>query len=201
MGEVWCVTLWEVRANILDEIGWDQGNKLAIQLVTDGMKLAPPNATFLEARDAIIQADQINTGGSFYEAIWFAFAKRGMGADASVPVANTTVGVVESFELPADIIVAPPDDIMEVNINPPANTVMFMADTNAIYARVRDTVPGYECYRRRDSCHQHRGTFKNDGIAPDFSNRDCDLQCAILTPSNGPIRYHSRRGHRTRKNQ
>ena len=54
MGEVWCSALWEVRTNLIAKHGFDQGNQLALQLVTDGMKLAPPNPNFLEGRNAIL---------------------------------------------------------------------------------------------------------------------------------------------------
>ena len=185
MGEVWCVALWEVRANLIDEVGWDQGNKLAIQLVTDGMKLAPPNATFIEARDAIIQADQVYTGGSYYEPLWLAFAKRGMGEGATAPEANTARGVVESFELPADIVTGPPDDIMEVRINPPANTVLFMSDTNAMFARVKDTFPVTNATVTA-TVVTNNITFKNDGASPDFSSKDYTYSANFITPTNVP---------------
>src|SRR5436309_4548146 len=41
LGEVWCVTLWEARANLVEKLGYDDGNRMILQLVTDGMKLAP----------------------------------------------------------------------------------------------------------------------------------------------------------------
>ena len=99
-GEVWCVTLWEARANLIKKWGYAIGNKLILQLVTDGMKLGPANPNFLQARDAIIQADQVNSGGANYNDLWAAFAKRGMGGSASSPPSYTTAGVVEAFDVP-----------------------------------------------------------------------------------------------------
>ena len=107
-GEVWCVTLWEARANLIRQHGFEQGNRLILQLVTDGMKLAPPNPNFLQARDAIILADQINSGGANYEVLWAAFVKRGMGFNAQAPSAFTTFGVVESYEMPDSLLISPP---------------------------------------------------------------------------------------------
>ncbi|MEQ1850118.1 MAG: M36 family metallopeptidase [Chthoniobacteraceae bacterium] len=106
-GEVWCVTLWEVRANLIAKHGWATGNELALQLVTDGMKLAPSNPTFLQARDAIVQADVVNNTGANHSELWTAFAKRGMGAGAIVPASSTATGVTESFDLPDDLNVTP----------------------------------------------------------------------------------------------
>ncbi len=63
MGEVWCVTLWEARANLINKLGYSAGNQLILQLVTDGMNLSPANPNYLQARDAIIQADLVSNGG------------------------------------------------------------------------------------------------------------------------------------------
>lgn len=60
------------------------GNTLIVQLVLNGMKLQPCRPSFFEARDAIIQADQILTGGENYCALWEGFSDRGLGPDARV---------------------------------------------------------------------------------------------------------------------
>lgn len=99
-GEVWCVTLWETRVNLVTKYGWPVGNELTLQLVTDGMKLSPANPNFLEARDAILLADEVNNGGANTPAIWAGFAKRGMGFSATSPSSDTTAGVVEAYDVP-----------------------------------------------------------------------------------------------------
>lgn len=78
-GVVWCVTLWEARANVIREHGFAAGHRLILQLVTDGLKLSPPNPTFIQARDAILQADRVNNDGANLRELWLAFAKRGLG--------------------------------------------------------------------------------------------------------------------------
>jgi extracellular elastinolytic metalloproteinase len=60
------------------------GNSLIVQLVLDGMKLHPCRPGFFEARDGIIQADEILTGGENYCTLWNAFAERGLGTNATV---------------------------------------------------------------------------------------------------------------------
>ncbi|KAL7422859.1 hypothetical protein Q5752_002156 [Cryptotrichosporon argae] len=60
------------------------GNTLALQLIIDAMKLQPCRPSFFDARNAIIQADSILTGGENECLIWAAFAERGLGQDASV---------------------------------------------------------------------------------------------------------------------
>ena len=107
MGEVWCVTLWEARANLIHKWGYAVGNQLILQLVTDAMNLSPANPTYLQARDAILQADQVNHGGANQWELWSAFAKRGMGWSATSPDSSTTEGLVEAFNIPDDLSVTP----------------------------------------------------------------------------------------------
>ncbi|MEI7729315.1 MAG: M36 family metallopeptidase [Verrucomicrobiota bacterium] len=109
-GEVWCVTLWEARANLINKYGWTIGNQLILQLVTDGMKLSPAHPNFLQARDAIIQADLVNNGGTNRYELWTAFAKRGMGYSATSPSSSTASGVHESFDLPPLFLQISPAD-------------------------------------------------------------------------------------------
>jgi len=106
VGEVWCVMLWEARANLIDKWGWAIGNQLMLQLVTDGMRLSPPQPNFLDARDAILRADEIDNGGADLGELWAAFARRGLGFSATSP-AHSTHGVHEAFDLPDDLRVAP----------------------------------------------------------------------------------------------
>lgn len=107
MGEVWCVTLWQARANLIAKYGAATGNQLMLQLVMDGMNLAPPDPTFLEARDAILQADQVDNNGANQQELWSAFAKRGMGVSAECPASSTTAGVFESFDLSDELKIFP----------------------------------------------------------------------------------------------
>ena len=70
------------------------------QDVVDGMKLQPCNPNFLEARDAILLADENNYGGRNVCNWWRAFAKRGMGVEAT----STTTRVTEDFTVPAECL-------------------------------------------------------------------------------------------------
>ena len=60
------------------------GNTLITQLVLNGMKLQPCRPSFFDARDAIIQADQVLTGGENFCELWTGFASRGLGPKARV---------------------------------------------------------------------------------------------------------------------
>ena len=98
-GEVWCMMLWEMRANLIRKLGPEAGNNLALQLVTDGLKLSPPNPNFVQARDAILLAERMWSGGTNSAELWSAFAKRGLGFNAKAPESYTTSGAQESHDL------------------------------------------------------------------------------------------------------
>ena len=106
-GEVWSSALWEVRARLVQRLGWTTGNRQALQLVTDGMKISPLNPTFLQARDAIISAaiGSATTSAQLMDAsdVWAGFAIRGMGVGASIQNIGTGTGdtrVTEAFDRP-----------------------------------------------------------------------------------------------------
>ena len=82
VGEIWCSTLWDLRASLIKKYGFDKGQKQSLQLVVDGMKLTPVEPNFIEARDAILLADKVNNNGSNQCLLWQAFAKRGLGFSA-----------------------------------------------------------------------------------------------------------------------
>ena len=98
-GEVWCMTLLEVRARLIQRLGFDAGTAKTLQIITDGMKLAPLNPTFLQERDAILAGARAGGTTADVEDIWQGFATRGMGFSARIInlVGNS---VVESFDLP-----------------------------------------------------------------------------------------------------
>lgn len=106
-GEVWCVTLREARARMINKYGHAVGNQLMLQLVTDGMNLSPANPNFVQARDAILQADLVDNGGANLTELWAAFARRGLGFGATSPSSSTTAGLRESFDIPDDLRITP----------------------------------------------------------------------------------------------
>ncbi|MCG3159684.1 MAG: hypothetical protein JMDDDDMK_00699 [Acidobacteria bacterium] len=99
MGEIWCNTLLEMRAQLIRKLGFQEGQRQSIQLVVDGLKLTPLAPTFLDARNAIMLADKVNNGGANQCLIWQAFSKRGIGFSASTIDASDGAPV-ESFDAP-----------------------------------------------------------------------------------------------------
>ena len=107
-GEIWSETLWQMRAGLIAAHGLADGSRRAEQIVTGGMRLSPAEPTYLDERNAILQADQV-AGNGDAAIIWAAFAARGMGYYASTtgeqddnpqedfslpPAAGSPVGVV-----------------------------------------------------------------------------------------------------------
>ncbi|MEO6589931.1 MAG: M36 family metallopeptidase, partial [Pyrinomonadaceae bacterium] len=106
-GEVWSSALWEVRGKMIARLGWSVGNRKVLQLVTDGMKLAPLAPTFLQERDAIVAAAQASALAPDAAAdtadVWAGFALRGMGFSSVVNAVGSgsgTARVAEAFDLP-----------------------------------------------------------------------------------------------------
>ncbi|MBK8812007.1 MAG: M36 family metallopeptidase [Acidobacteria bacterium] len=107
IGEVWAATLWEVRGFLIEAHGAAEGNRRALQYVTDGMKLAPIGPTMLQERDAIIAAAAASDPSDILP-VRRGFAARGMGVSASIQNigsgANNTV-VTEAFDVVANAVI------------------------------------------------------------------------------------------------
>ncbi|WP_238537822.1 M36 family metallopeptidase [Zavarzinella formosa] len=122
-GEIWASTLWDMNWALINKYGYDSnlytgydknaalgtpaaaGNKLALQLVMDALKIQPANPTFTQARNAIIAADQALTGGKNFAELWTVFARRGLGASASSGASSNSTTVSQAFDLPTAAII------------------------------------------------------------------------------------------------
>jgi hypothetical protein len=103
-GEIWTAMLFDAFNLLID----DHGTAIARRRITDysvaGLLLTPPEATFTEARDAILAAaSALDTDDMILMAA--AFAGRGAGSCAIAPTnaVRTNNGVVESGTLAAKI--------------------------------------------------------------------------------------------------
>lgn len=107
VGFVWATMLWDMTRALVDRHGFDPdiptgtgGNNLALQLVTDGMKLQPCSPGFVDGRDAVLSADAILTDGANQCLIWDAFANRGLGFSADQGSSDSRDDGTEAFDLP-----------------------------------------------------------------------------------------------------
>ncbi|RYP21257.1 hypothetical protein DL767_009309 [Monosporascus sp. MG133] len=111
-GTVWATMLWDVMWNLIDKHGKNDadvpefmdgvptdGKYLTMKLLLDAMALQPCNPTFVQARDAILDADLALTGGGNACEIWRGFARRGLGANAVFRDVNR----VDNFDMPEGI--------------------------------------------------------------------------------------------------
>jgi uncharacterized repeat protein (TIGR01451 family) len=110
-GEVWALTLWGMRQRIIaDPAGANgdvpTGNHTSLQLVIDGLKMTPIDPNFLDARDAILDADCATNACANENSIWSGFADRGLGYGAknpyhySIALKASHTGIGESFSVP-----------------------------------------------------------------------------------------------------
>jgi hypothetical protein len=80
-GEIWSQTLMEIRRALIAAHGTDDGEQRTLALVTGGLRLSPPEPSFLDMRNSILEADTM-AGGADHDLLWKIFARRGMGFDA-----------------------------------------------------------------------------------------------------------------------
>ncbi len=124
IGEIWCQTLWDMTWKLIDAEGFDPdwfhgtgGNNTALKLVIEAMKLQPCGPGYLDARDAILAADDVLFNNAHRCLIWEAFAGRGMGFDARQGSANITGDEAAGMELPTycQTAIVPPTADFEVD--------------------------------------------------------------------------------------
>ncbi len=108
VGEVWTTMLWDLTWAYIAKYGYDDnkytgtgGNNKLMRLVLDAIKLQPCSPSFVDARNAIIAADQATTGGADFCMIWKVFARRGLGVNASSGDTDISIDEVEDYTEPA----------------------------------------------------------------------------------------------------
>lgn len=159
--EVWSETLWDLRTAL--------GPRLADELITRGVSYAPAQPSYLEARNAVLQADVAGHRGHHLARLWHLFAKRGMGFYAGsagtsdvqpgedfhvAPRAATGVGTVSGVV--SDNLTGEPLAGAAVTITVPGDQYSAVTDETGhytigevvgvpagTYAKVRTEAPGY----------------------------------------------------------
>lgn len=99
-GSIWTNALHIMRHNIIAKEGYEAGAEAANRIVLDGMKMSPDNPTFLDGRDALLSADEVDFDGVNRCLIWDAFAKSGMGYTAETTGVDD-IDPLERFDLPS----------------------------------------------------------------------------------------------------
>ena len=99
-GEIWANMMWECYAGLLNDPrhSFTEAQSRMRDYIIGGLKMTPPDATFTEARDAVLAVALARDFGD-YEACSRGFAKRGIGLNAISPARDSAdhVGVVEDY--------------------------------------------------------------------------------------------------------
>ena len=144
IGFVWASMLWDLHWKYAEKYGYSSdvmanttnGSTKVLQLVTDGLKLQECSPTFVSGRDAILAADLATTGGADKCMIWDVFARRGLGVNASAGAKTNINDQVESFEVPAECVLATNDvnagKALSIYPNPAKNEFFLKSAQNTL---------------------------------------------------------------------
>ncbi len=105
IGQVWTAMIWDVFWYYVDTYGFDNdwanqdsGNGRAMRIIMDGVGFVGSSPGFVDARDAILFADEENFDGQHVCDLWQIFARRGLGYFADQGSPNDSNDGVEDFE-------------------------------------------------------------------------------------------------------
>jgi len=125
VGFIWCTMIWDLNWALVNAHGLDLdlyngtgGNNITAQLIIDGMKGQPCSPGFVDARDAILDADMDNNNGENEDIIWNVFARRGLGFSATQGTSASRFDQTEAFDLPAGVPFMDDDELFGAGILP-----------------------------------------------------------------------------------
>ncbi|WP_160137949.1 T9SS-dependent M36 family metallopeptidase [Chryseobacterium sp. c4a] len=110
IGFIWATMLWDLTWKYIEKYGYNSdvmasatsGNAKVLQIVMDGLKLQSCNPSFIDGRNAILQADAVGNAAADKCMIWNTFAKRGLGVNALAGASNVATDQVEDFTVPEE---------------------------------------------------------------------------------------------------
>ncbi|KQT26296.1 metalloprotease [Chryseobacterium sp. Leaf405] len=145
IGFVWATMLWDLHWKYVEKYGYasdvtsgtTSGSSRVLQLVTDALKLQACDPTFIDGRNAILAAELATTSGADRCMIWNAFARRGLGTNASAGSKMDLNDQVESFDVPADCVlstseVKPVKNAISIYPNPAKNEFFINFPSNTL---------------------------------------------------------------------
>ncbi len=116
VGFAWATMMWDVTWSLIDTYGFSPniydatgtaGNQIAMNLYATGLKLTACSPGFVSGRDGILAADALrypdaaNPGrGLHYGIIWRAFARRGLGQNASQGSTSSATDGTADYTVP-----------------------------------------------------------------------------------------------------
>ncbi|MBX3725921.1 MAG: M36 family metallopeptidase [Xanthomonadales bacterium] len=106
VGTIFGTMLWDLAWRLVQREGasgdllyGDGGENRMLRLVLQALKLQPCNAGLVDARNALLAADQMLYGGAYQCDIWRTFARRGLGASANQGSASILADNVAAFDV------------------------------------------------------------------------------------------------------
>lgn len=114
IGTIYGSVLWDLAWGLVQREGasgnmvsGDGGENRMLRLLVQALKVQPCDAGLVDARDALLAADQSLYGGAYHCEIWGAFARRGLGFSADQGSAMSVNDNVPAFDMaPACFIFA-----------------------------------------------------------------------------------------------
>jgi Fungalysin metallopeptidase (M36)/Fungalysin/Thermolysin Propeptide Motif len=74
-GEIWAATVWDLHVAL--------GPRVTQQLLFDGFRYTPVEPSMVDAKNAVLIADQVDYSGAHLNELYRIFARRGLGVSAS----------------------------------------------------------------------------------------------------------------------
>ncbi len=114
IGTIYGSVLWDLAWGLVQREGasgnmvsGDGGENRMLRLLVQALKEQPCNAGLVDARDALLAADQSLYGGAYQCEIWGAFARRGLGFSADQGSAMSVNDNIPAFDMaPACVLFA-----------------------------------------------------------------------------------------------
>ncbi|MDR7251141.1 hypothetical protein J2X46_000113 [Nocardioides sp. BE266] len=182
-GEIWNGTMWEVRQALVEKYDAQfpyadkalqlkcadatatatprpadacPGNRRWVQLVFDAFLLQQGSTSMLDARDAMLAADRMRFDGADQDAMWAAFARRGMGVDAHTVDADN--------DEPTPSFATPTGPGSTITFATTGTAKVFVGDYEARVTPVADTDPATDLGA---SAEFTPGTYDMVAVSPD----------------------------------
>jgi hypothetical protein len=108
IGAIYASALWDLAWRLVqlqgasgNMVSGNGGENTVLRLLIQALKLQTCNAGLVDARDALLLADQQLFAGANQCEIWGVFARRGLGASASQGLTSSVMDNVAAFDVPA----------------------------------------------------------------------------------------------------
>jgi len=116
------------------------GDRRWMQLYFDAMLLMPTRPTMIDARNAILAADQTRFGGANQDILWRGFAERGLGQLATT-ASDADTDPVPDFSSPDENNATVTFRAVDASTGAPVAATIFVGDYEARITPIADTDP------------------------------------------------------------